>query len=288
MKIFLIDYENVNAAGLEGIKKLATGDQVHIFYSDRIKNIPFEKSIELSKSSAKIEYIETHKVAKNYLDFQLSTYLGYLVGKEKEGTFIIVSKDTGFDSVVDFWKGRNVTISRSETISNLKKENPKKSLNKKNKKNKETSKKPENKKKEETPKKPENKKKEENPKKPENKKKVESSRKKPQSKKEKESPKKSESKKKLETSPRLQDPKRAEEAKKILQFDDTWRKRVRENVKEDQLTPANYAALYIAVATSDSKQELNNHLTQKLPKEKVGSVYNHIKKLFEEYLKSKK
>ena len=32
-------------------------------------------------SKAAIEYIETHKVAKNYLDFQLATYLGFLIGK---------------------------------------------------------------------------------------------------------------------------------------------------------------------------------------------------------------
>lgn len=38
-------------------------------------------------SKAAIEYIETHKVAKNYLDFQLATYLGFLIGKGKKVRF---------------------------------------------------------------------------------------------------------------------------------------------------------------------------------------------------------
>ena len=38
-------------------------------------------------SKAAIEYIETHKVAKNYLDFQLATYLGFLIGKGEKVRF---------------------------------------------------------------------------------------------------------------------------------------------------------------------------------------------------------
>lgn len=121
MSIYLIDYENVNESGLEGVKSLKSDDQVHIFYSDQIKTIPFERSIELSQSRAKIEYIQTRKTAKNYLDFQLTTYLGFLIGKGEKGEFIVVSNDKGFDSVVDFWKGRNIIISRYENIANKKK-----------------------------------------------------------------------------------------------------------------------------------------------------------------------
>ena len=118
MSIYLIDYENVNESGLEGVKGLKSEDQVHIFFSDQIKTIPFERSIELTQSRARIEYIRTHKTAKNYLDFQLSTYLGYLIGKGEKGEVIVVSADKGFDSVVDFWKGRNIKISRFENIAN--------------------------------------------------------------------------------------------------------------------------------------------------------------------------
>ena len=116
MSIYLIDYENVNAAGIEGIRNLKQDDQVHIFYSEQIKTIPFDKSIEMAQSKAKLEFIEMKKVGKNYLDFQLATYLGYLIGKGEKGFVYIISKDTGFDSIVDFWKGRNINICRQESI----------------------------------------------------------------------------------------------------------------------------------------------------------------------------
>ena len=41
---------------------------------------------------------------KNALDFQLSTYLGYLIHEAKDSYFYIISKDNGFKHVVDFWK----------------------------------------------------------------------------------------------------------------------------------------------------------------------------------------
>jgi len=112
MAIYLIDYENVHDAGLEGIARLKKEDNVIVFYGINIKAIPFDRHVEMMNSKADIEFIKTAKVAKNYLDFQLTTYLGFLVGKGEKGPVYVVSKDTGFDSVIDFWKGRNVEIKR--------------------------------------------------------------------------------------------------------------------------------------------------------------------------------
>ena len=106
MGIYLVDYENVHNDGVTDIQKLSASDRVVIFYGDSIKSIPFETHVEMMASKAAIEYIETHKVAKNYLDFQLATYLGFLIGKGEKGPVYIISQDTGFDSIVDFWRGR--------------------------------------------------------------------------------------------------------------------------------------------------------------------------------------
>jgi hypothetical protein len=116
MNIFLIDFENVNESSLEGIKNLKSGDFIYIFHGEQLKTIPLERTKEMIKSSADIDFISTHKTGKNYLDFQLSTYIGYLIGKENKANFFIISKDTGFDSVIDFWKSRNISISRQEGI----------------------------------------------------------------------------------------------------------------------------------------------------------------------------
>lgn len=116
MGLYLVDYENVHDAGLEGVGKLNANDKVVVFYGIKIKAVPFDRHIELMNSKAQIEYIKTDKIAKNYLDFQLSTYLGYVIGTGEKGPVIIVSKDTGFDSLVDYWKDHNIKINRQLAI----------------------------------------------------------------------------------------------------------------------------------------------------------------------------
>lgn len=115
--IYLIDYENVHESGLSGVKDLKEGDRVIVFYGDKIKSISFDVHIQMMHSKAVVEYIETHKTAKNYLDFQLGTYLGFLIGAGSHDDVVIVSHDTGFDSVVDFWQDRGHVICRRENIS---------------------------------------------------------------------------------------------------------------------------------------------------------------------------
>jgi hypothetical protein len=73
--------------------------------------------VELMNSKAKYEYFATHKVGKNYLDFQLATFLGYRIAQGGTGNVVIITGDTGFDSIVDFWEERGVTICRKSYIS---------------------------------------------------------------------------------------------------------------------------------------------------------------------------
>lgn len=117
MSLYLVDYENVHDAGLKGIDSLKNSDKTIIFYSKNIKNIPFDLHVEIINSEAKSEYIKTGKTAKNYLDFQLSSYLGYCIGKGYNDKIIIVSKDTGYDAVVDLWKDRKINIKRVASIA---------------------------------------------------------------------------------------------------------------------------------------------------------------------------
>ena len=105
MSVYLIDYENVNFSGLEGVAALNEGDEVVLFYSDSSSTIPMNLHIDVQKSGATMRYIEIRKTAKNYLDFQLAALSGYLVGTTDQTEFIVISRDTGFDSVLDREKG---------------------------------------------------------------------------------------------------------------------------------------------------------------------------------------
>lgn len=103
MSVYLIDYENVHFAGWEGIDKLTEEDQVVLFYSDNASTIPMEISIKVARSKAELQYIHVDRMAKNYLDFQLAALAGYMVATSHQTEFVIVSKDTGFEAILDFW-----------------------------------------------------------------------------------------------------------------------------------------------------------------------------------------
>lgn len=48
MNLYLIDYENVTETGLSGTNELTADDHVIVFYSAQIKNISFEKHVEIA------------------------------------------------------------------------------------------------------------------------------------------------------------------------------------------------------------------------------------------------
>ena len=59
-----------------------------------------------------MEFIECRYGIKNALDFQLISYLGYLIHQYPEASFTIVSNDGGFDPPYFVWKDRHVKVSR--------------------------------------------------------------------------------------------------------------------------------------------------------------------------------
>ncbi len=121
MSVYLIDYENVNFTGLEGVANLTPTDEVILFYSNAASTIPMNLHIDVQKSGARMQYIRIERTGKNYLDFQLAALSGYLVGTTDQTDFVVISRDTGFDSVLDLWNkqdfvGRTLTFRRQDSI----------------------------------------------------------------------------------------------------------------------------------------------------------------------------
>ncbi|MEE3481203.1 MAG: PIN domain-containing protein [Lachnospiraceae bacterium] len=121
MSVYLIDYENVNFTGLEGVGTLTPADEVILFYSNAASTIPMNLHIDVQKSGARMQYIRIERTGKNYLDFQLAALSGYLVGTTDQTDFVVISRDTGYDSVLDLWNkqdfvGRTLTFRRQDSI----------------------------------------------------------------------------------------------------------------------------------------------------------------------------
>lgn len=121
MSEYFVDFENVSSSGLSGISKLNLNetDVFYIFYSDNSKNITIDLHKEIEKVKAKVIFVKVKVGAANALDFQLSTYLGYLIKENHDKKFFIISKDKGYDSVCDFWKGRQTVIKRIDSINSI-------------------------------------------------------------------------------------------------------------------------------------------------------------------------
>lgn len=102
-----------------GVEKnnLNETDKIVLFYSENAKNMTVDLHIALEKIKAKIEYIKVKVGTANALDFQLASYLGAYIEKNKSQRYFIISKDSGFDAVCNFWKGRGVLIERIDVVS---------------------------------------------------------------------------------------------------------------------------------------------------------------------------
>lgn len=127
MTVYLVDFENVRSEGLKGVDRLSEGDKVVIFYSKNAENISFDVHTLLNNSRAEIETFRILRGGRNSLDFQLSTYLGYLVMENCYKKIFIVSQDKGFLCAISFWEVNseicNAEIKLCKSISNAESEN---------------------------------------------------------------------------------------------------------------------------------------------------------------------
>ena len=115
-RIFFVDFENVKISGLDGLLELNSTDEVFIFYSDKADGITFDVHKNLNETKAKINLQKVEVGSKNALDFQLSSYLGFIINenlnKGNENTsYFIVTKDSGFSCLITYWKNKSIDIS---------------------------------------------------------------------------------------------------------------------------------------------------------------------------------
>lgn len=119
---YFIDSENVGFTWLDPIfKELKGNDRIFLFYTDNSPKIPYEKLEQLSSVMKQIHIVYCYE-GPNALDFQLCTYLGYLMKSGPKSEYIIVSNDHGYDAVVQFWKSKDKIVKRTALSGSDKKE----------------------------------------------------------------------------------------------------------------------------------------------------------------------
>lgn len=106
---YLIDFENVNDAGLSCSNQLGSHNHIHIFST---KNAPKISIESLTTFNGVDFYSHIIPAGKQSLDMHLIAYLGYLIGKNasQKCKYIIVSKDNDYDNIISFFKGLSSSI----------------------------------------------------------------------------------------------------------------------------------------------------------------------------------
>lgn len=120
MAIYLIDFENVHSDGLKGIEQLTNKDECYIFYSEHAGVLTFNMHKKISESRAKMYYVEAQVGMKNALDFQLVSYLGYMIREKPELNYCVVSNDKAFELVGRFWQEKGVNVISAVSLDKAK------------------------------------------------------------------------------------------------------------------------------------------------------------------------
>jgi hypothetical protein len=99
----LIDFENIlplNLALLDEVDPKLAEFHVLVFVGAKQKTISFDFAQSVQNLGKRAQYIQCSVTQKNAVDFLLSYHLGRLIEADPKAYFHIISKDTGFDSLV--------------------------------------------------------------------------------------------------------------------------------------------------------------------------------------------
>lgn len=113
----LIDYENVQP---EAMTVLAQEHfKVIVFVGANQAKVTFEVASALQQMGDRAEYIKITGNGSNALDFHIAFYIGVLAGIEPDAYFHIVSKDTGFDPLIQHLKAKKILACRSKDVTDI-------------------------------------------------------------------------------------------------------------------------------------------------------------------------
>lgn len=124
---FLVDSENVNDNWLMLFDMADEDDEIIVFYTKKSPHMSYMSVIRLIENNKiNIRFEECYE-GTNALDFQLVSYMGYLMrcggtcsenecdaasAETSADEYIIMSNDTGYDPAIRFWKDKGYHVRR--------------------------------------------------------------------------------------------------------------------------------------------------------------------------------
>jgi hypothetical protein len=113
----LIDLENVQPVSLAGLE--AEFFRVLIFVGANQAKIAFDLASAIQQLGERARYIKISGNGSNALDFHIAYCIGHLAQEDPTAFFHIISKDTGFDPLIQHLRAQKVAIARSTSIAEI-------------------------------------------------------------------------------------------------------------------------------------------------------------------------
>lgn len=111
-----IDYENVQDVNVDVIKKSM---KVMIIVGEDQSKVPIDLVQKTQPFGNSVEWIRVKGRGRNALDFFISFYLGKDVAAEPKKSFIIYSKDTGYDPLIGHLNSSGIKARRIVSFQEL-------------------------------------------------------------------------------------------------------------------------------------------------------------------------
>lgn len=113
----LIDSENVKPEYIEKLNYEHFRVVVFVGANRKRLNIPIVTAIH--SLGSKGSYVQVSRHGPNALDFHIAYYIGRLSADNPGAYFHIISKDTGYDPLIEHLKKQNVFCCRSESVLDI-------------------------------------------------------------------------------------------------------------------------------------------------------------------------
>jgi PIN domain len=113
----LIDYENVQPDALSPLD--ADHFKVKVFVGAGQSKVAFETASALQRLGDRAEYVKISGNGANALDLHIAYYIGRIAAEDPTASFHIVSKDSGFDPLIQHLRSQNILASRFKDVASI-------------------------------------------------------------------------------------------------------------------------------------------------------------------------
>ena len=113
----LIDFENVQPESLEQLDR--DYFKVLVFVGASQEKFPVDMTTTLHGFGERVEYIRISGKGTNALDFHIAYYIGQHAAADPAAYFHIISKDAGYDPLINHLRAKKLFVRRARTIVDI-------------------------------------------------------------------------------------------------------------------------------------------------------------------------